>query len=127
MGVVLVELITGRKPISFLYEDEGQNLVAQFISLMKKNQVSEIFDARVLKDARKDDILAVANLAMRCLRLNGKKRPTMKEVSAELEALRKAQSSLQMSHDHEHTTSNIVQECTEESISLSLHLESTSF
>ncbi|KAG4925643.1 hypothetical protein AAZX31_18G220200 [Glycine max] len=126
-GVVLVELITGRKPISFLYEDEGQNLIAQFISLMKENQVFEILDANLLKEARKDDILAIANLAMRCLRLNGKKRPTMKEVSTELEALRKAQSSLQMNHDHEHTTSDIVQECTEESMSLPLHLEFTSF
>nr|KYP47615.1 Wall-associated receptor kinase-like 2 [Cajanus cajan] len=126
-GVVLVELITGKKPISFLHEDEGQNLIAQFISLMKENQVFEILDARVLKEARKDDILAIANLAMRCLRLNGKKRPTMKEVSAELEALRKVQSSLQINHDHEHTTSDIVQECTEESMSLSLHLEYTSF
>ncbi|MCH84020.1 wall-associated receptor kinase-like 1-like [Trifolium medium] len=38
------------------------------------------------KEATKEDILAIANLAMRCLRLNGKKRPTMKEVSAELES-----------------------------------------
>ncbi|CAJ1821796.1 unnamed protein product [Sphenostylis stenocarpa] len=126
-GVVLVELITGRKPISFLEEDEGQNLVAQFISLMKDNQVYEILDARVAKEARKDDILAIANLAMRCLRLSGKKRPTMKEVALELEALRNVQSSLQINHDHECTTSDIVQECTEESIPLCFQLESTSF
>ncbi|CAJ1821752.1 unnamed protein product [Sphenostylis stenocarpa] len=126
-GVVLVELITGRKPISFLEEDEGQNLIAQFISLMKENKVYEILDGRVAKKARKDDILAIANLSMRCLRLNGKKRPTMKEVSLELEALRKVQSSLQINHDHEHKTSDIDQDCTEESMSLSLQLESTSF
>ena len=81
-GVVLVELITGRKPISFLYKHEGQNLIAEFISSVRQNQVYEILDARVLKEGRKDDILAAANLAMRCLRLNGKKRPTVKEVSA---------------------------------------------
>ncbi|XP_047164470.1 wall-associated receptor kinase-like 2 [Vigna umbellata] len=125
-GVVLVELISGRKPISFLEEDEGQNLIAQFLSLMKENQVYEILDGRVAKEAMKDDILAIANLAMRCLRLNGRKRPTMKEVSLELEALRKVQSSLQIKHDHEHKTSDIIQECTEESMSLSLQLESTS-
>ncbi|XP_027351379.1 wall-associated receptor kinase-like 1 [Abrus precatorius] len=135
-GVVLVELITGRKPISFLYDDdEGQNLIAQFISLMKESQLSQILDAKVVKEARKDDILAIANLAMRCLKLNGKKRPTMKEVSTELEALRKVQSSLQINHDHkstndgksfEHSPSDIVQECTEESMSLSLQLESIS-
>ena len=87
-GVVLVELISGRKPVSFLEEDEGQNLIAQFLSL-KDNKVYEILDGRVVKEARKDDMLVIANLAMKCLRLNGKKRPTMKEVSVELEALRK--------------------------------------
>ncbi|KAK7295155.1 hypothetical protein RJT34_18060 [Clitoria ternatea] len=135
-GVVLVELITGRKPISFMDEDEGQNLIAQFITLMKENQFCEMVDDKVLKEAREDDILAIANLAMRCLRLNGKKRPTMKEVSAELEALRKVQSSLQIKHDHEstkdgetvkHTASDMVQECNEESMSLSLQLESASY
>ncbi|KAJ1443531.1 Serine/threonine-protein kinase, active site [Sesbania bispinosa] len=135
-GVVLVELITGTKPISFYDEDEGQNLIAHFISVMKENQLSQILDAKVLKEARKDDILAIANLAMRCLRLNGKKRPTMKEVSAELEALRKVQSSLQINHDHEsqcdgksfkHTNSDMVQESREESIPLSLQMELTSF
>ncbi|KAK7340332.1 hypothetical protein VNO77_21034 [Canavalia gladiata] len=135
-GVVLVELITGRKPISFLDEDEGQNLIAQFISSMKENQLSQILDARVLKEVKEDDILAIANLAMRCLRLNGKKRPTMKEVSAELEALIKAQSSLQINHDQEspnngqllkHSTGDMFQECREESMSLSLQLESISF
>ncbi|XP_061360170.1 wall-associated receptor kinase-like 2 [Gastrolobium bilobum] len=135
-GVVLVELITGRKPNSFSNEDEGQNLVAEFISLMKENQLSQILDARVLKEARKEDILAIANLALSCLRLNGKKRPTMQEISEELEALRKVQSSLQVNHDHEstndvpclnHATSDTVQESREQSTSLFSLLESTSF
>ncbi|KAK7340333.1 hypothetical protein VNO77_21035 [Canavalia gladiata] len=135
-GVVLVELITGRKPISFSDEDEGQNLIAQFMSLMKEDQLSQILDAQVLQEARKDDIFAIANLAMRCLRLNGKKRPTMKEVSTELEALSKVQSSLQINHDHEspndvksfkYSTNEAVQESEGESLMLSLHMESTSF
>ncbi|MCI22198.1 wall-associated receptor kinase-like 1-like, partial [Trifolium medium] len=69
-GVVLVELITGRKPISFYDEDEGQNLIAHFISAMKENQLSQIIDARVQKEAGKDIILTISNLTMRCLRLN---------------------------------------------------------
>nr|XP_027188730.1 wall-associated receptor kinase-like 1 isoform X2 [Cicer arietinum] len=100
-GIVLVELITGRKPITFNDEDEGQNMTAHFISLMKENQLSQILDTTVLKEARKYDILAISNLALRCLRLNGKKRPTMKEVSAELEALRNVQSSLHVKNDHD--------------------------
>jgi len=93
---------------------------------MKENQVYEILDGRVAKEAMKDEILAIANLAMRCLRLNGKKRPTMKEVSLELEALRKVQSSLEINHDHEYPTTDIVQEFTDERMPLCLELDSTS-
>ncbi|QHO08804.1 hypothetical protein HN51_067393 [Arachis hypogaea] len=142
-GVVLVEIITGKKPISFIEEDEGQNLIAEFISVMKENKVCDILDPKVLKEAKKDEIVAISNLAMRCLRLNGKKRPTMKEVSAELESLRKVQSSMLVdNHDHHHDEStnndekllhkhnnSVVQEYAEESILLSLQLqmESSSF
>ncbi|KAI5428498.1 wall-associated receptor kinase-like 2 [Lathyrus oleraceus] len=135
-GVVLVEIITGRKPITFNDEDEGQNMTAHFLSAMKDNQLSLVVDKTVLKEARKDDILGIANLAMRCLRLNGKKRPTMKEVSAELEALRKVQSFVCIKDDgkkpsdgqfFEHSTNDIFQESTVESFSISSQMESTSF
>jgi len=84
---------------------------------MKENKIYEILDGRVVKEARKDDILAIANLVMRCLRLNRKKRPTM----------RKVQSSLHINHDHEYTTSETIQEITYESMPLCLELDSTSF
>ncbi|CAI8613222.1 unnamed protein product [Vicia faba] len=134
-GVILVEIITGRMPITFNDEDEGQNMTAHFLSAMKDNQLSHVVDNTVLKEARKDDILAIANLAMRCLRLNGKKRPTMKEVSAELEALRKVQSFLYINDDHrkpsdgqlfEHSTNHIFRDSVE-SFSVSSQMESTSF
>ncbi|KAK9924179.1 hypothetical protein M0R45_032562 [Rubus argutus] len=57
-GVVLAELLTGEKT-----------------------------DVRVMKDGGKEEIMKVANLAKRCLNLNGRKRPTMKEVVAELEGI----------------------------------------
>ncbi|GFZ09866.1 hypothetical protein Acr_21g0004650 [Actinidia rufa] len=40
---------------------------------------------------RKEEIVAVAQLAHRCLNLNGKKRPPMKEVAGELDRIRKLQ------------------------------------
>lgn len=137
-GVVLVELITSRKPISFYDEDDGQNLIAHFISVMKENQVSQIIDARLQKEAGKDTILAISSLARRCLRLNHKKRPTMKEVSAELETLRRAQSSFEINHDHDSSSGDdesfghginesTDQESREESVLFSLQIESASF
>ncbi|KAG2711404.1 hypothetical protein I3760_04G075100 [Carya illinoinensis] len=54
---------------------------------MEENNLFDIIDNRVLKEAKKEEIIAVANLVKRCLNLSGKKRPTMKEVAKELEAV----------------------------------------
>ena len=37
----------------------------------------------------KDEVMAIADLAKRCLHLNGKKRPTMLEIMMELEGVQK--------------------------------------
>ncbi|GJR32442.1 hypothetical protein Tco_1108674 [Tanacetum coccineum] len=50
--------------------------------------MSLYIDAMVIKEGTRDELLAVANLAMRCLNFNGKNRPTMKEVAVELETIR---------------------------------------
>ncbi|MBA0780536.1 hypothetical protein Gotri_004628, partial [Gossypium trilobum] len=43
------------------------------------------------KDDQKDEVVAVAEIAKRCLNLDGRYRPTMKEVAMELERLRSRQ------------------------------------
>ncbi|KAK3000586.1 hypothetical protein RJ639_021019 [Escallonia herrerae] len=88
-GVVLAELLTGRKAISSSSSDEG--LVIYFQALMKRNSPIEIHDALVANDGQIGGILAVAKLAQRCLHLNAKKRPIMKEVAAVLDQLRRKQ------------------------------------
>nr|GLL48734.1 wall-associated receptor kinase-like 1 [Ipomoea trifida] len=55
---------------------------------MEENNLSKILDVEVLEQGKEEDVVAVAWLAQRCLNLNGKKRPTMKEVAAELDAIR---------------------------------------
>ncbi|KAK3023899.1 hypothetical protein RJ639_044521 [Escallonia herrerae] len=90
-GVVLAELLTGRKAISSSSSDEG--LVNYFQALMKQNSPFEIHDALVANDhdGQIGEILAVAKLAQRCLHWNTKKRPIMKEVAAVLYQLRRKQ------------------------------------
>ncbi|XP_031274598.1 wall-associated receptor kinase-like 22 isoform X2 [Pistacia vera] len=85
--VVLVELLTGQKPTSSMRSKERGSLIAYFITCVEQNCLNNIIDAQVLSQGRKEEIVAVANLAKRCLNLNGKKRPTMKEVSMELEGI----------------------------------------
>lgn len=84
-GVVLVELMTGNKAISFTTDEEERSLATRFLLAMEENRFFKILDKQVLEQGKKEDLMAVANLARRCLDLNGKKRPTMKEVVAELE------------------------------------------
>ncbi|TQD88703.1 hypothetical protein C1H46_025714 [Malus baccata] len=76
----------------YLYQcHEGENLVASFISLTREDELVQILDPQVARDADVKQIRTIAELAKRCLRLNGAKRPSMKEVSTELEGLRNAQ------------------------------------
>ncbi|WVY92610.1 hypothetical protein V8G54_031698 [Vigna mungo] len=88
-GVVLVELLTGQKPITLLSQEEAKSLASYFIMCVEENCVFDIIDERVMKEGEKCYIMKVINLASRCLELNGKRRPTMREITLELEAIRK--------------------------------------
>ncbi|PQP99330.1 hypothetical protein Pyn_18505 [Prunus yedoensis var. nudiflora] len=89
-GVVLVELLTGLQPVIAVtgsQEKEHRSLATCFIISMEEDRLFDILDARVVMEGSKTDITTFANLAKRCLDLNGRNRPTMREVTAELEAI----------------------------------------
>ncbi|KAF8405747.1 hypothetical protein HHK36_007824 [Tetracentron sinense] len=100
-GVVLVELLTGQKPISSTRSQEEKSLAIYFLSSIKENRLFDILDPRVVKDGRKEELNAVADLAKRCLNLNGKKRPTMKEVAMDLEGVRMYQNNFSVQQNPE--------------------------
>ena len=58
---------------------------------MEKNNLFNILDARIMNKDKKEQIITVSKLAKRCLNLKWKKRPTMKEVTMELEAIQMSQ------------------------------------
>ncbi|KAK6157615.1 hypothetical protein DH2020_011863 [Rehmannia glutinosa] len=86
-GVVMVELLTGEKAVTSVRAEEGKSLAIHFLHSMEENHLFEILDPRVLREGSKEDIVVFVELARRCLHLNGKKRPTMKEVVVELEGI----------------------------------------
>ncbi|KAL7132366.1 hypothetical protein ABFS83_12G069300 [Erythranthe nasuta] len=86
-GVVMVELLTGEKAISSIRADAGRSLATHFLHSMDENCLFDILDARVLQEGRREEIAAIAEMAKRCLHLNGRRRPTMKEVAVELEGI----------------------------------------
>ncbi|XP_061965623.1 wall-associated receptor kinase-like 8 [Populus nigra] len=93
-GVVLAELLSGQKPISYERSEERRSLATHFILLMEENKMFDILDERLMEQDREEEVIAVANLARRCLNLNGRKRPTMREVAIELEQIRLSKGAL---------------------------------
>lgn len=87
-GVVLAELLTGERPIMLRAELEENSLVALFISSLEENSLFEIVDERVAREGDRDDITALAVLTSKCLYMNGKLRPSMKEVMLQIEKIR---------------------------------------
>ncbi|XP_059438491.1 wall-associated receptor kinase-like 1 [Corylus avellana] len=100
-GVVLAELLTGEKAISSTRMQESKSLATYFIQSVEENNLFDILDSQVLKEGKKEEIIAVANLAKRCLYLNGKKRPTMKEVAKELEMVQMPQKAHNLQQNYE--------------------------
>ncbi|KAG8071991.1 hypothetical protein GUJ93_ZPchr0006g42230 [Zizania palustris] len=88
-GVLLVELLTRKKPISYHRPEEGRNLASRFATLAQQNQILDIIDDAVVKEAGIRHVNVVAQLALKCLRNKGEDRPRMVEVAIELEALRR--------------------------------------
>ncbi|XP_074366777.1 wall-associated receptor kinase 2-like [Apium graveolens] len=88
-GVVLAELLTGRKPICMERSPEDRNIATYFITSVNENRLFQILEPRLVKEGTLEQLEIAGQLVKRCLSLNGRERPTMKEVTAEIESLRK--------------------------------------
>ncbi|CAH8389964.1 unnamed protein product [Eruca vesicaria subsp. sativa] len=87
-GVVLMELLTGQKALCFEKPQQSKHLVNYFASAMKENRLHEVVDGQVLNESNQREIHEASRIAVECTRLMGEERPRMKEVAAQLEALR---------------------------------------
>ncbi|XP_039130927.1 putative wall-associated receptor kinase-like 16 [Dioscorea cayenensis subsp. rotundata] len=83
-GVILVEILTGKNPVSFTLTEQQTNLRSWFISAMKKKRLIKIVESHIVNIESRRQIEAVAKIAETCLRLRGDERPTMKEVEMAL-------------------------------------------
>ena len=55
---------------------------------MDENRLNSILDPELQDQRTEEEVVAVAKLAQRCLNLDGKKRPTMKEAATELDSIK---------------------------------------
>ncbi|KAL0432127.1 UNVERIFIED_CONTAM: Wall-associated receptor kinase [Sesamum latifolium] len=86
-GVVLVELLTGKKALSYDRPEEERNLANYFLCIMKKEGLVEVVEENVEREGKREEVMKVGVLAKRCLKVRGEERPCMKEVAMELEGL----------------------------------------
>ncbi|CAO2191968.1 unnamed protein product [Urochloa humidicola] len=84
-GVLLIELITRKKPYAYRSVDDD-GLVSHFVSLLAEGKVIHIIDPQVIEEEH-GEIHEVATLAAMCTKLKGEDRPTMREVEMNLENL----------------------------------------
>ncbi|RWR74593.1 Protein kinase domain-containing protein [Cinnamomum micranthum f. kanehirae] len=114
-GVVLLELLTGEKVVCLNRSHDDRNLATYFVRVMKENRLFQVLEERVRSEASVEQLMAIAQLALRCLKLKGEKRPTMKKVVVDLQALRGLQNHPSV-HDQE--TEKLLcetsQDCTED-------------
>ncbi|XP_057735067.1 wall-associated receptor kinase 2-like isoform X2 [Arachis stenosperma] len=89
-GVVLAELIiAGAKQIYVEKPEGGFPLLAkQFILTLEKNSLVDILETGIVNKENEGEIIQVALLAAKCLRIHAKERPSMQVVLKELVSIR---------------------------------------
>uniref|UniRef100_A0A0E0B6L9 Protein kinase domain-containing protein n=1 Tax=Oryza glumipatula TaxID=40148 RepID=A0A0E0B6L9_9ORYZ len=85
-GVVLIELLTRKKPYSYRSSDD-ESLVAHFTALLTQGNLGDILDPQV-KEEGGEEVKEVAVLAVACVKLKAEERPTMRQVEMTLESVR---------------------------------------
>ncbi|XP_042443546.1 proline-rich receptor-like protein kinase PERK15 [Zingiber officinale] len=80
-GVVLLELLTGRKPVDMSQPSGQENLVNWARPILRdSNRFEELADPRLAGKYPKDDFVRVCTIAAACVAQEANQRPTMGEV-----------------------------------------------
>lgn len=88
-GIVLLELLTGKSPGETASTDQtaGMDLPEWVASIVKEEWTNEIFDLELMKGAApsEDELINTLQLAMNCVTPSAGSRPTIEEVTRQLE------------------------------------------
>ncbi|KAH0452531.1 hypothetical protein IEQ34_019830 [Dendrobium chrysotoxum] len=84
-GVVLLELLTGRRPVELFKFKDSSVLVVWVNQMIHKGKQSQVFDLLLKGKGFEDQMLRVLDVACMCVHDNPLKRPTIGEVVVWLE------------------------------------------
>ncbi|XP_020103741.1 probable LRR receptor-like serine/threonine-protein kinase At2g24230 [Ananas comosus] len=79
-GVVLFELITGKKPLGDEYGDKGTSLASWARAMVKRNEGSSIIDPKIRETASEKEIEEALRIAYLCTADSPSKRPAMQQI-----------------------------------------------
>ncbi|KAL5544369.1 hypothetical protein UlMin_008153 [Ulmus minor] len=83
-GVLLLELVTGKRPTDPAFVKRGLNVVGWMNTLLKEDRLEDVVDRRC-KDADAETVEAILEIAARCTDANPDDRPSMNQVLQLLE------------------------------------------
>ncbi|PUZ52096.1 hypothetical protein GQ55_6G243200 [Panicum hallii var. hallii] len=106
-GVMLVELLTRKKPVVYI-SPEGVGLVAHFVASLNQGQLNEILDEQLIEEGEEEG-KQLAEIAAMCLRMKGEDRPTMRNVEMRLQRLQGSEINISvMEEDHQVNELNVL-------------------
>ncbi|KAI3425458.1 EB_dh domain-containing protein [Psidium guajava] len=89
-GVVLLELLTGRKPVDMAQPSGQENLVTWARPILRdKDRLEELADPRLGGSYPKEDFVRVCTIAAACVAPEASQRPTMGEVVQSLKMVQR--------------------------------------
>ncbi|GMQ00344.1 hypothetical protein CsSME_00047466 [Camellia sinensis var. sinensis] len=89
-GVVLLELLTGRKPVDMSQPSRQENLVTWARPILRdKDRLEELADPRLGGKYPKEDFVRVCTIAAACVAPEASQRPTMGEVVQSLKMVQR--------------------------------------
>ncbi|KAF9619807.1 hypothetical protein IFM89_009558 [Coptis chinensis] len=89
-GVVLLELLTGRKPVDMSQPSGKENLVTWARPILRdKDRLEELADPKLAGKYPKDDFVRVCTIAAACVAPEANQRPTMGEVVQSLKMVQR--------------------------------------
>ncbi|GMI77023.1 receptor-like kinase 1 [Hibiscus trionum] len=87
-GILLLELLTGKAPTHALLNEEGIDLPRWVQSIVREEWTAEVFDLELLRYQNvEEDMVQLLQLAMNCTAQYPDKRPSMAEVTNQIEEL----------------------------------------
>ncbi|XP_030447169.1 wall-associated receptor kinase 2-like [Syzygium oleosum] len=110
-GAVLVELLTGKKPTSFITKSgESINIIHYFISSVKDKTLSDVISFKATSEDEMERVGMVADIAVKCLDQSGARRPAMREVAEQLVRINRELDSSTVEENNEETEGEVDEE-----------------